>query len=271
MRLLWLILVLIGVIILGEVVYLSSGYYDISAVHPHRKVTLAILNEVRERSIAFHSKDIKAPPAVDESMLLEVGQRRFQESCRLCHGAPGLQREGFADGLYPNPPYLGSKDIQSMNDKEIFWVIKNGIKMTGMPAFGIRYKDEELWGVVKIVRSLSSSSAPASKTQGQESKQLTVIQMTNEFKYVPNRVKIKRGDTIEWRNVSQVVHTVTADPVRAANPNNVVLPKTAKAFDSGDIQPGRSFTYTFSVPGEYRYFCVPHETFGMVGEIEVAE
>lgn len=271
MRALWLILIVVGVILLLGLFYLYSGYYDISAIHPHQKITLAILNEVRERSIAFHSKKVKEPPAVDKSMLLEAGQRRFQETCCLCHGAPGFQREGFADGLYPNPPYLGSKDIQSMSDKEIFWVIKNGIKMTGMPAFGIRYKDEELWGVVKIVRSLPSSTAPAPKAQGQESKQVTVIQMTNEFKYVPERVRIKRGDTIEWRNVSQVVHTVTADPVRAADPNNVLLPKTAKPFDSGDIQPGQSFKYTFTVPGQYRYFCVPHETFGMVGEIEVAE
>lgn len=271
MKKLWLISVVIGIIIFGGLFYLFSGYYDISAVHPHRKFTLAILNEVRERSIAFHSKNIKVPPAVDESMLLEMGQKRFQETCRLCHGAPGFPREGFADGLYPNPPYLGSKDIQSMDDKGIFWVIKNGIKMTGMPAFGVRYKDEELWGVVRIMRTLSSSTASASETQGKESKQLTIIQMTNEFRYVPNRVKINRGDTIEWKNVSQVVHTVTADRVRAANPNNVVLPKAAKPFDSGDIQPGRSFTYTFSVPGQYRYFCVPHETFGMVGEIEVAK
>ena len=138
MKLLWLILVLVVVVIVGGLLYLYLGYYDISAVHPHRKITLAILNEVRERSIVFHSKDVKTPPAVNDSALLEIGHKRFQETCRLCHGS---QREGFADGLYPNPPYLASKDIQSMNDREIFWVIKNGIKMTGMPAFGIRYKD----------------------------------------------------------------------------------------------------------------------------------
>ncbi len=271
MKLLWVMVVVVVIIILGGLFYLYSGYYDISAVHPHQKITLAIINEVRERSIAFHSKQVKAPPAVDQPMLLETGKRFFDETCRLCHGAPGFQREKFADGLYPNPPYLGSKDIQSMNDREIFWAIKNGIKMTGMPAFGIKYKDEELWGAVKMVRALPATATTASKVQGQETKQLTVIQMTNEFKYIPERVRIKQRDTIEWKNVSQVVHTVTADPVRAADPKNVVLPKTAKPFDSGDIQPGQSFKYTFTVPGRYRYFCVPHETFGMLGEVDVAE
>lgn len=268
MKLFWLILIIIVVFVLGGLLYLYSGYYDISALHPHQKVTLAILNEVRERSIAFHSKDVTAPPVVDPSVLL-AGQKHFQEICRLCHGAPGFRRERFADTLYPNPPYLGSRDIQSMSDKEIYWVIKNGIKMTGMPAFGRMYHDEELWGIVKTVRSLPASNAPATNVYEQESKPVTVVQMTNEFKFVPKRVKIKKGDTVEWRNVSQVVHTVTADPIRAADPKHVVLPKAVKPFDSGDIQPGRSFTYTFGVPGQYRYFCIPHETFGMVGEIEV--
>ncbi len=95
--------------------------------------------------------------------------------------------------------------------------------------------------------------------------------MTDEFKFVPGRVKVKTGETIEWKNVAQVVDTVTADPIRAANPGDVILPKTAQPFHSGDIQPGQSFRYTFRVPGRYRYFCVPHETFGMIREIEVSE
>ncbi len=268
MKLRWFVLLVVAIVIAGGFLYLYIGYYDISAVRPHRKMTLVILNEVRERSIAFHSRGIKVPPSLNDPAQLEIGKKLFQETCSLCHGT---QREAFADGLYPNPPYLGSRDIRSMTDKEIFWVVKNGIKMTGMPAFGIRYKEEELWGAVKVVRSLPATKPAASaEAQQTDSKALTVVQMTNEFKFVPDRVKIRKGDTIEWKNVSQVVHTVTADPVRAANPKNVVLPKTATPFHSGDIQPGQSFKYTFTVAGQYRYFCVPHETFGMVGEVEVA-
>ncbi len=263
-------IILIIILLMGGGLYLYLGYYDISAVRPHFKITLEVLDEVRERSIAFHSKDVKQPFVIDQAMLLQTGRKRLLESCRFCHGAPGFQREPFADGLYPNPPYLGSKDVQSMNDKEIFWVAKNGIKMTGMPAFAKRLTDEDLWGIVKAIRALPASNAEAQKqAREQVSKAAAVVELTDEFKYVPGRLQIKKDSTLEWRNVSQVVHTVTADPTRAVNAKDVELPKTAKPFDSGDILPGQSFKYTFEVPGKYRYFCVPHEIFGMVGEIEV--
>ncbi len=151
MKWLWLIVILILLVLGVGLAYLCFGWYDISAVRPHRKITLAILNEVRERSIAFHSRNVKVPPSIDDSSV-GTGYKLFEENCRLCHGT---RREEFARGLYPSPPFLASKDIQSMNDREIFWAIKNGIKMTGMPAFGIKHKDDELWGVVNTVRSLS--------------------------------------------------------------------------------------------------------------------
>jgi uncharacterized membrane protein len=80
---------------------------------------------------------------------------------------------------------------------------------------------------------------------------------------------VHAGDTVEWRNSSILPHTVTADARRAAEGKEVVLPHGAEPFDSRTIAPGGSYRHTFTVPGTYKYICVPHAAFGMAGEVIV--
>jgi plastocyanin len=87
--------------------------------------------------------------------------------------------------------------------------------------------------------------------------------------YEPAVVTIKVGETVEWKNVGNSVHHASSDPSTAVNPAEVSNPPGAKPFDSGFLQPGQSFTYTFTVPGTYKYICAPHETSGMLGEVVV--
>ena len=89
--------------------------------------------------------------------------------------------------------------------------------------------------------------------------------------FKPDRVTVRVGDTVEWRNTSVIAHTVTADPARAANPDNVVLPRRAEPFHSARIAAGSIFRYTFTIPGTYRYVCLPHEADGMIGTVIVTE
>lgn len=96
-----------------------------------------------------------------------------------------------------------------------------------------------------------------------------VVEATNELTYAPQQVRIEAGETVEWRNASVLVHTVTADPDRAARAGNVALPKGAEPFHSGSLEPGASFRHTFETPGTWRYFCVPHEAAGMTGLVVV--
>jgi plastocyanin len=97
-----------------------------------------------------------------------------------------------------------------------------------------------------------------------------VVEMTNEARFQPERVTITAGQTVEWRNTSDHVHTVTADPEMRGG-DNVTLPEGAQPFHSGEVRPGETFTHTFDTPGQYRYVCLPHEERGMIGEIEVLE
>ena len=100
---------------------------------------------------------------------------------------------------------------------------------------------------------------------------VVVIEMTDDMRYNPGQVTIAIGDMVEWRNSSRMGHTVTCDPRLARDPNNVALPEGAQVFNSLNIAPGRTYRYTFLTAGEYRYFCIPHESQGMVGEVTVLE
>ncbi|PLS77177.1 MAG: halocyanin [Chloroflexi bacterium] len=98
-----------------------------------------------------------------------------------------------------------------------------------------------------------------------------VVEMNDELKYVPQTLTIKAGDTVTWRNTGKTRHTVTDDPMKAQNTASVRLPETVQPWDAGYITRGQSWSRRFDVPGEYTYFCVPHELAGMVATIVVEE
>jgi plastocyanin len=95
------------------------------------------------------------------------------------------------------------------------------------------------------------------------------VTMTNSLRFDPDRVNIEVGQTVLWNNTSDLPHTVTADPVKAKNKDDCNLPASANPFDSGIISPGHTYIQTFTVPGTYKYFCIPHETMGMTGQVIV--
>jgi plastocyanin len=89
--------------------------------------------------------------------------------------------------------------------------------------------------------------------------------------YVPEKVTVKVGDTVEWDNNAASLHTVTADPSKAADQKDVELPPGAQPFDSGFMMPDGKFSYTFTKPGTYKYVCLPHEKDGMIGYVIVTK
>jgi len=92
-----------------------------------------------------------------------------------------------------------------------------------------------------------------------------LVTMTDGFEFEPHAVTIHAGQAVEWRNGSRFKHTVTADPTLGG----AELPAGAKAFASPELQPGDSFRQVLTMPGKYRFFCMPHEGIGMTGEINV--
>jgi plastocyanin len=98
-----------------------------------------------------------------------------------------------------------------------------------------------------------------------------VIEMTDDLKFEPDVLKIELGQTVTWKNVGSMVHTVTNDPGKAQNPEHAAVPEGASGWDSGLLRSGQSWTHTFDVAGDYMYFCITHEAANMTGKIVVKE
>jgi mono/diheme cytochrome c family protein len=145
------------VIFIGATIFVVSGLYDVSATVPHWPITHWILEQARTRSVKSHAKGIAAPPNLDDPAQIEIGIEHFAAHCAVCHGAPGVPRGAIAKGLYPQPPDL-AQAAQLYSPGELFWILKHGIKMTGMPAWS-DHSDDELWATVAFVEKLPGMTA----------------------------------------------------------------------------------------------------------------
>lgn len=103
------------------------------------------------------------------------------------------------------------------------------------------------------------------------SKAVVVTMTDTPPAYVPEKLTIKVGTTVTWKNTAASLHDVTTNANAVQNKSDVSLPPGAKAFDSGFMPPGASWSYTFTVPGRYLYVCIPHEKDHMIGEIAVTK
>jgi len=155
MKLLLTLTAILCFLIVLIAVFVWSGSYNIAANVPHWGITHWFLEKVREQSITTHSGGITVPPLKDPKPV-DIGFKNYHAMCRVCHNAPGYSRTEIAKGLNPNPPDFASKDVKMRSEAQLYWIVKNGIKMTGMPAFGPTHSEDELWGIVVFVKGLPS-------------------------------------------------------------------------------------------------------------------
>jgi len=139
-------------------IYFFGGFYSVAATEPHFEVVAWALERVREASIKRHSADVP-PVSLEDPAIVQTGARAFAErGCVNCHGAPGATWAKFSEGLRPDPADL--VEVGKEHDPgQLFWVIKNGLKFTGMPGFGlIGASDKEIWAIVAFVKKLPNVS-----------------------------------------------------------------------------------------------------------------
>ena len=145
----------IGVIAIVGFAY--SGIYDVSAGSSHSSMVNWLLSTTSHASIARRAKDIEVPNLSDDAMA-RAGVNDFNGMCAGCHGAPGRDPEAMGQGLNPPPPDL-AESAAEMSPAELFWVTKNGIKMTGMPEWGATHDDDAIWPVVALMTRLPELNA----------------------------------------------------------------------------------------------------------------
>ena len=133
-------------------VAIYAGLYNIAADVPHTQPVYWLLETVRNRSVEARVRDIVVPTNLNDPNRISRGAGQYADMCSGCHLAPGMKRTEISQGLYPRAPELRCNT--TLTPAEQFWVVKHGIKMTGMPAWGVTHDDDLLWDVVAFVRKL---------------------------------------------------------------------------------------------------------------------
>jgi mono/diheme cytochrome c family protein len=141
----------LAVLAIGAVVFVGSGIYNIGADDHHTKIVLAIIEELRERSIAVRARAIQ-PPNLEDPSRIGAGAEHYAALCVGCHLAPGITSSAIRAGLYPHPPNLSQEDIRDA--QRAFWTVKHGIKMSAMPAWGKTLDDAQIWDLVAFLRQM---------------------------------------------------------------------------------------------------------------------
>lgn len=154
-KVIWIVAMLIvaGAVAFG---WAYSGLYNVAADTPHWDVTTRAIATVRERSIAARAADLAVPNLADPA-LIALGAEHYSGMCTGCHLAPGVGDNEMRQGLYPQPPNLSERRARS--PAQSFWIIKHGLKMSGMPAWGVTHDDESIWGLVAFIQQLSTLDA----------------------------------------------------------------------------------------------------------------
>ena len=149
-----LMAVLVVPLAAGALIYV--GLYDVAATTPHWLVARAILETARVRSIKAHASGLETPLGLEDPAKVLIGVEHYAAHCAVCHGAPGVPKGDIGRGLYPQPPDL-AKMPSLYSPPELFWILKHGIKMTGMPAWR-DHTDDELWATVAFLEKLPGMS-----------------------------------------------------------------------------------------------------------------
>ncbi len=162
--------ILVGWVLLAALIGIVvwSGSYDVGATNPPGRLEKKFAALALDRAIQKRAPARSNPFAKPEDV--RAGLAHYKENCLDCHGAPGVEESEFGQGLNPPAPDLTLPSVQRMRDGELYWVVSNGIRMTGMPAFSPTHKEDEIWKIVAFVRHLPEITKEEQQTlkAGQE-------------------------------------------------------------------------------------------------------
>ena len=144
------------VLALGYVATQVLGGFDVGADTPHGALAFWFADTTRANAIAAHAREVARPHGFGSDAQVKEGASEYAEMCAQCHLAPGMEPTEISQGLYPRPPELAHEGILTPEQK--FWVIKHGIKMTGMAAWGRTHSDAIIWSIVAFLQKLSKLS-----------------------------------------------------------------------------------------------------------------
>lgn len=145
--------------VLVGVAVIYGGLYNVASTRQHWQLTHTVMETAMRQSVRRQARDIAEPPLADEGMALR-GAGCFRDHCVQCHGGPGVTQEGIGLSMQPLPgPLVDAR--RHWRARELYWVTRHGIKMSGMPAWEYRLSEGELWEVVAFLQRLPDLNAAA--------------------------------------------------------------------------------------------------------------
>lgn len=142
---------------------LKSGRYNIGATAQHFQVVHTVLEQGMHESVRHYARDVAEPPGLVTASRIGRGAALYRDNCAQCHGAPGVAPLDLGKGMQPVPGPLVDA-ARRWKPRELYWITRNGIKMSGMPAWEYRMADEDLWALVAFMQELPAMT-PAAYSQ----------------------------------------------------------------------------------------------------------
>ncbi len=146
----------VGLVAVAATATVSLGVYNVAADDPHSRPVYALLETARERSIEVRAAKLQVPTNLDDPERIRQGAGNYNAMCVTCHLSPDAAATEMSKGLYPAPPNLSKQPVAPA---EAFWVIKHGIKASGMPAWGRSMQDDYIWNMVAFLQQLPGMDA----------------------------------------------------------------------------------------------------------------
>ena len=147
----WAILVLVVVV---TVIVIALMRFNLTALREPGRLETVVANRATRFIIRRASRQGTPPRPMDTTTSISSGGTLYGSDCSLCHGSDGRAQTPVGRWMYPRAADLSSEQVQSYSDQELFWILQNGIRFTGMPAFGKVESGDHIWDLVNYVRTL---------------------------------------------------------------------------------------------------------------------
>lgn len=140
------------IVVAAGLLIIQSGVFDVATTWQDPPLWRWVLTTARKRSVERRSAGMEVSDMADKAVI-ERGFQSYRDMCAGCHGTPGGAHSALAQGLNPPPPDLSDPE-HNESAEQVFWVVQNGIRMTGMPGWGATHDDQSLWEIVAFVKTL---------------------------------------------------------------------------------------------------------------------
>jgi mono/diheme cytochrome c family protein len=153
----WLLVALITLALVAVVVIIGFTQIKLDALQEPGHLETIVMTQAKHLLIRWSSREVIPPATINLQTAIEEGDKLYATDCTMCHGSDGHTPTDSGRWMYPRASDLTSPMVRQYSDRELFWIVKNGIRLSGMPAFAKVESDENIWNLVRYVRTLQES------------------------------------------------------------------------------------------------------------------